>query len=92
MDMEELVGKAMLSSLFSDNDRGELQTWAEGLSKHNSFSQSNYALTLRDLEAVVCEALHVGVPIDEAGQRVLGYYCGGMLPCSRASCSECAAF
>ena len=80
MDMQALVQKAMPSSMFDENDRRELQTWADGLCKNSSFAQSNYALTLRDLEAVVFEALHVGVPIDEAGHHLLGYYCGGMLP------------
>ena len=92
MDMEVLVQKAMPSSMFDDNDRRELQTWADGLRKNSSFAQSNYALTLRDLEAVVFEALHVGVSIDEAGQRVLGYYCGGMLPVQQGIMQRVCSF
>jgi hypothetical protein len=80
MNTQELVRKAMPRSMFNDNDRLELQTWANVFCRNSSFVQSNYALTLRDLEAVVFEALHVGISIGEAGQRVLGYYCGDMLP------------
>jgi type II secretory pathway predicted ATPase ExeA len=44
------------------------------------FAQSSYGLTLRDLEAVVFEALHVGVSIEVAGRKLLGYYSGDTLP------------
>ncbi len=43
-------------------------------------ARSGYDVTLRNLEAAVFEALHVGVSIAVAGQRVLGYYCCDMLP------------
>jgi MoxR-like ATPase len=36
-------------------------------------------LTLRDLEAVVFESLHLGIPLSEGGTRLLGYYSGEVL-------------
>jgi hypothetical protein len=80
MSMEELVHKAIPSAMRTGSNCDELHRWAVALRGNALFARSGYDLTLRDLEAVVFEALHVGVSIAEAGQRVLGYYCGDMLP------------
>ena len=80
MSMEELVHKAIPSAMRTGSNCDELHRWAVALRGNALFARSGYDLTLRDLEAVVFEALHAGVSIEEAGQRVLGYYCGDMLP------------
>jgi uncharacterized membrane protein YgcG len=80
MNLQELVQKAMPSSMFDDANRDELQQWAYSLRENALFAQSSYGLTLRDLEAVVFEALHVGVSVEAAGRNLLGYYCGDTLP------------
>jgi GTPase SAR1 family protein len=92
INLQELVQKAMPVSMFDDKNRLELQTWADSLPKNALFAQSNYALTLRDLEAVVFEALHVGVAIEQAGRRVLGYYCGDTLPVQQGIMQRVCSF
>jgi molybdopterin-guanine dinucleotide biosynthesis protein len=80
MDMQDLVLKAMPSSIFDEAHRRELHVWANGLRSNALFAQSNYTVTIRDLEAVVFEALHAGISIEQAGQHLLGYYCGDKVP------------
>ncbi len=78
--MQDLLHKAIPSSMSAHSSRDELQRWADALRRNSSFVQSNYVLTLRDFEAVVFESLHAGVSIEEAGQRLLGCFFGKMLP------------
>jgi hypothetical protein len=71
MNLQDLVQKAMPNiSLFDDANRTELQRWACGLRENAVFAKSSYGLTLRDLAAVVFEALHVGVSIEVAGRNL----------------------
>jgi hypothetical protein len=71
---------------------GKFELWANGLRSNAVFAQSNYTLTIRDLEAVVFEALHSGVSIHQAGQHLLGYYCGDKLPVQQGIMQRVCSF